>query len=172
MNEIYFETLEISCLGPEQKGDYVIKDDSHLKDFYQTLQPDNSRLSQLPKIDFTKEMIIAVARGECPSTDYTTKIEKLKEEKDSPRGEILEVFVEKENPFEVTDYYNDKHHPESAQAGDEIKLLYHWWKEGRFVEELEHKKNKNKPDWDYFGIYERETEMLIRLINIRRYLWT
>ncbi|MBS3093213.1 protease complex subunit PrcB family protein [Candidatus Pacearchaeota archaeon] len=98
MNEIYFETLEISCLGPEQKGDYVIKDDSHLKDFYQTLQPDNSRLSQLPKIDFTKEMIIAVARGECPSTDYTTKIEKLKEEKDSPRGEILEVFVEKENP--------------------------------------------------------------------------
>ena len=84
----------------------------------------------------------------------------------------LEEFVEKENPFEVTDYYNDKHHPESAQAGDEIKLLYHWWKEGRFVEELEHKKNKNKPDWDYFGIYERETEMLIRLINIRRYLWT
>ena len=49
---------------------------------------------------------------------------------------------------------------EEKKIKTEIETLYNWWKE-----------RKNKDDWDSIQ-FDKDDEMLIILIKIRRHLWT
>jgi hypothetical protein len=108
---------------------------------------------------------------------------------------IFKNYVEKENPFVVADWEWDEPH---RTAGQEIKTLYKWWTEDRSREhkELAEEWDKRNLSWHteetdkgyhrmvWTGddtsdlhkreqeLYEKDTEMLIRLIKIRGYLWT
>jgi hypothetical protein len=62
-----------------------------------------------------------------------------------------------------TDWNNDLEH---TNAKKEIEELYNWWTERK---KLEQKEGINDLDRSQ---YQKDNEMLIRLINIRQYLWT
>lgn len=109
---------------------------------------------------------------------------------------ILKNFVEKEQPFKYIDWdYNDDY----SKLGKEIKDLYVWWTVERAKEHAELAAEWDKRDLSYHfessenGVYkrmvwtgddtkdllkaeeelhEKDTEMLIRLMKIRRSLWT
>jgi hypothetical protein len=74
---------------------------------------------------------------------------------------ILRDFVEQEKEMiEIIDWEHDE---EQKQAKSEIYFLYNWWKE-RFHNEEDFDKIKQQ--------YEEDNQMLKRLIDVRRYLWT
>ena len=74
--------------------------------------------------------------------------------------QLLKDFVEKEKyVIEQIDWNYDK---ETQNAKAEIDFLYNWWRE-RFNEEDFDKINQR---------YEEDNQMLKRLIEIRKHLWT
>ena len=109
---------------------------------------------------------------------------------------ILKNFVEKEKPFNHIDWdYDDEY----RKLGQEIKDLYDWWTVERAKEHAALAAEWNKLDLSWHteptenGLYhrmvwtgddtkdlhqreeelqEKDTEMLIRLMKIRRSLWT
>lgn len=70
--------------------------------------------------------------------------------------QLLTDFIEKEKADELTDWTMDD---KTARAKLEIDELYTWWKD------------RKKREWSDEE-YERDNEMLIRLIKIRKHLWT
>lgn len=73
--------------------------------------------------------------------------------------QLLTDAIEKENLF--TGDLDWDFNESSQKAKLELQELYHWWKERRtLTNELEKER------------YEKDTEMLTRLIKIRGYLWT
>ncbi|MES2764367.1 MAG: hypothetical protein V4642_00750 [Bacteroidota bacterium] len=78
--------------------------------------------------------------------------------------QLLVDFIEQEDVKIPTDW---NHNEEFAQAKREIDELYAWWKQ-RIKADAEGKIDEiwNKEH------FEKDTEMLIRLIKIRKYLWT
>ena len=72
--------------------------------------------------------------------------------------QLLTDYVEKEEKTIPTDWEQS---PEHRSAKTEIDLLYKWW--------LSRPKEINELDRNQF---EMDSEMLIRLIKIRGYLWT
>jgi hypothetical protein len=107
----------------------------------------------------------------------------------------LVEYVELEKPGEVIDWESDEDH---SRAWKEIQDLYHWWKTGRAKEHAEHDAlvdawRKSYPGGDpefrvKDGRYqderwvtwlkrsteleEKDDEMLMRLMKVRRFLWT
>lgn len=108
---------------------------------------------------------------------------------------ILKKFVECEEPFRIIDWdWNE----ETKVVGEEVKALYRWWTEERAAEhkavELEWDKrnvsfhfeqvNETAPRMVWTGddnkdllqreeeLHQKDTEMLIKLMKIRRFLWT
>jgi len=84
---------------------------------------------------------------------------------------LLVDYVEKEKPFDHFDYDWSE---ESRKRGDEIKALYDWWKteraaEHKAVEKLEDRFERVERRW---ALEEKDDQMLRRLIEIRRHLWT
>lgn len=78
--------------------------------------------------------------------------------------QLLTDCIELEKLHDMTDWeQNDK----TKIAKKEIDELYTWW-ENRVKAE---KDNEVDPIWTEKQ-YEKDTEMLIRLIKIREYLWT
>lgn len=76
--------------------------------------------------------------------------------------QILKDFVEQENEMiEVIDW---KASEETIKAKAEIDFLYDWWKQRV-------KKDKDLTLLDE-KIYNEDNQMLKRLIDIRKYLWT
>ena len=77
---------------------------------------------------------------------------------------LLEDCIENEKL--LTGDIDWEHDKELQGRRDEIQALYDWWKERKKVGEpsLFVPDEKDK--------YERDDEMLVRLIKIRRYLWT
>jgi hypothetical protein len=77
---------------------------------------------------------------------------------------LLEDFVEVEKPLEKIDYEGSG--PESSHAKDEFMEVYNWWKKRKIVKfdllNLE----------EEYKIREEEKKMLIKLIEVRNYLWT
>jgi len=75
--------------------------------------------------------------------------------------QLLRDFIEQEKEMiEIIDWEHDE---EQKQAKSEIYFLYNWWKE-RFHNEEDFDKIKQQ--------YEEDNQMLKRLIDVRRYLWT
>lgn len=75
--------------------------------------------------------------------------------------QLLKDFVEEEKEMiEIIDW---EHNEEHKQAKLEIFFLYNWWTE-RFHDESDFEKIKQQ--------YEEENQMLKRLIDVRKYLWT
>lgn len=76
----------------------------------------------------------------------------------------LEDFVEKEKPFEQTDYeWSD----EARQEKKEIQELYNWWK----VElPALYKQDYTTGKWQDLEVIEEQ--MLMRLMKMRKRLWT
>jgi len=56
---------------------------------------------------------------------------------------------------------------EAEQAKQEIETLAQWWKERLLLE----KQAQLDPIWTK-GQFERDNQMLVRLIQVRQYLWT
>lgn len=102
---------------------------------------------------------------------------------------LLVDFVENERAFDC--HVEWEFNEESQKAKNEILELYNWWK--KRIEKSEYgdddyydensdnfaMKNRvwadpNKKDFEVNidGAYEKENEMLHRLINVRKYLWT
>lgn len=73
--------------------------------------------------------------------------------------------IEKEDLNNMTDWTQDE---KFASAKVEIDELYNWWKD------RVKKENDGKPEGLILSEkqYEKDNEMLIRLIKIRKYLWT
>lgn len=108
---------------------------------------------------------------------------------------ILKNFVEKERPFDIIDFDHDEEH---KKIGEEILNLYTWWKVERMQERKDLQDAWAKRDCSYHfrpsktGFQEmvwtgddnsdllkreeelnnKDTEMLVRLVKIRRNLWT
>jgi hypothetical protein len=78
--------------------------------------------------------------------------------------QLLTDFVEKENINDITDW---EWHEDHKTAKKEIDELYSWWKE-RIIKDAE---GKVDPIWGE-GQYDLDNEMLIRLVKVRKYLWT
>jgi hypothetical protein len=78
--------------------------------------------------------------------------------------QLLTDCIEIENLNETTDWTQDDI---IANAKLEIDELYNWWKE-RVKKEAD---GKLDPIWTEEQ-YEKDSEMLIRLIKVRKYLWT
>jgi hypothetical protein len=77
--------------------------------------------------------------------------------------QLLADFVEKELPeSRWVNWQQDEHH---AAAKKEIDALYAWWKDWQ-------KKPATRSFDEDHEDYEKENEMLIRLINVRMYMWT
>jgi hypothetical protein len=76
--------------------------------------------------------------------------------------QILKDFVEQEKEtIEIIDWTNSE---ETIQAKAEIDFLYNWWKQ-RVIND------KNLTLLDE-RIYNEDNQMLKRLIDVRKYLWT
>ncbi len=98
--EIKFTTLfQHSQSSHEQKKNYVIRSQVDWQKLWQQMQaaafvPRDARTdSLLNKIDFSKQMIIAVFQGQKPSGGYGITITKLVR-----IGNRLEVFIEEKSP--------------------------------------------------------------------------
>lgn len=77
--------------------------------------------------------------------------------------QLLTDFVEKE--LTVSPWVNWQQDEEHAQAREEIELLYVWWKD--WLKKLETPRFQHGQ-----ADYEKENEMMKRLIEVRKYLWT
>jgi hypothetical protein len=78
--------------------------------------------------------------------------------------QLLTDCVEEEKLFELTDF---EYNAESKKVKKEIDELYIWWKTRVMAEQ-----NKQNYESETEEQYKEDTEMLIRLINKREYLWT
>ena len=76
--------------------------------------------------------------------------------------QLLTDCIEKEDLNGMTDWTQDE---KFASAKLEIDLLYNWWKE-RVKSEMGERLGLSDKQ------YEQDNKMLIRLIKIRKYLWT
>jgi hypothetical protein len=79
--------------------------------------------------------------------------------------QVLTDCVEKENLLEV--HENWETDPKLKKVKEEIGYLYHWWKQRKDIED----QGKTDEIWTEEK-YEKDNEMLIRLIKVRQYLWT
>jgi hypothetical protein len=102
---------------------------------------------------------------------------------------LLVEYVELERPFDVIDWDSD---PDHQHAAREIRELYDWWKAGRAEEHRrvdeffdEHRRDdgsvmggwdskENGEHWHrmYTALDTKDDEQLLRLMKIRRSLWT
>jgi hypothetical protein len=78
--------------------------------------------------------------------------------------QILTDFIKKEKPF--TTHVDWSHDEKSHATKKEIEELYAWWMKRVKLDSADHIN-------DLDGLqYYKDNEMLIRLIQIRQYLWT
>lgn len=78
--------------------------------------------------------------------------------------QILTDFIEKEKPFEKFVTKNSL----NKKDWDELKEIYCWWQL-----RIESTKNDGNKHWDEEKRqWEKDTEMLIRLIKVRGLMWT
>lgn len=77
--------------------------------------------------------------------------------------QLLTNFLKKEKPFRCPSWKQDKEHQE---AKAELIFLNNWWKKRKKIEEnsLMHN-NRNAPQ------NLEDTEMLMRLVKVRMFLW-
>ena len=93
--DVDFETLKKSYYdGPLKRNNCIIKNNSELNNFFEELSFLQLDYPPIPKINFSDNIVIAVARGGCPSEGYGIEIKKLR--KDNGK---LEVLVEETNPI-------------------------------------------------------------------------
>lgn len=78
--------------------------------------------------------------------------------------QLLTDCIEKENLLKTTDWNQDE---DFEKAKIEIDELYNWWTNRLKAE----KDSQIDPIWTE-NQYDIDTEMLIRLVKIRKYLWT
>jgi hypothetical protein len=78
--------------------------------------------------------------------------------------QLLCDCIEKEKLLDSTDW---EHNQTFRNAKKEIEELYAWWKIRAKVQQ----NNKLDPVWTE-GQYDKDSDMLIRLIRIRKFLWT
>jgi len=94
MKEKKFEMVSISSYsGHPMKKNYVIKNEYDWKDLWDTTTGIYTPKPKVPEINFSKEMIIAVYRGQCATGGYGVEIKKFIEKKKS-----IEVLVEEHFP--------------------------------------------------------------------------
>jgi len=87
---------------------------------------------------------------------------------------LLTQYVECEKPFDFIEWDHDEVH---RHVASEIKYLYHWWKEvypNRYKTEASILKDHEYKRWmEWENVCEEEDKQnLIRLMEIRPYLWT
>jgi hypothetical protein len=77
---------------------------------------------------------------------------------------LLTDCIENEHLF--TGHVDWKHNEESIKAKDEIEGRYAWWVERKNADLEEKINHLDKSQYD------KDNEMLIRLINVKQWLWT
>lgn len=78
--------------------------------------------------------------------------------------QLLIDCIEKEKLHELTDWSQSE---QFVEAKKEIDILEDWWRQRITAEE----QGKIHPEF-HTDEYEKDNEMLIRLIKVRQYLWT
>ena len=77
--------------------------------------------------------------------------------------QLLTDFVEQENAF--TGHVNWHEDPAHQSAKEEILQLYNWWTTRKILDSVDGINDLEKDQ------YKEDSEMLIRLVNIRQFLW-
>lgn len=77
---------------------------------------------------------------------------------------LLKKFVDEEKPFDVTDWTQDEEH---KFAANEIHALYSWW-----VDDYPKLLHESATPFQDSELLAKEEEMLVRLVKIRKFLWT
>jgi pyruvate formate-lyase activating enzyme-like uncharacterized protein len=76
---------------------------------------------------------------------------------------LLKKFIENEKPFKHLEWnYDDEH----RSVKEELKFLYDWWKKRKKLKESHQMMNNRLHPQNI-----EDTEMLLRLIKIRTFLW-
>lgn len=78
--------------------------------------------------------------------------------------QLLIDCIEEEKLFEFIDWESNN---DAKKIKTEIETLYNWW-----IERTEAEKKKGIDSFWSEEQYKKDDEMLIRLIKIRKYLWT
>ncbi len=96
MGLIPFQTLRKSNHdGPVKPSCEVIRTSDELKNFYDLLDYENPhRDIIIPPVNFDTEMVLAVARGECPTEGYSVEIEEIIEHEGKLIAMIYEINSE------------------------------------------------------------------------------
>lgn len=77
---------------------------------------------------------------------------------------LLQAYVEQEDPFGFIDWDDNL---VAQHIGNEIRALYAWWTEERPM------RNQIQSSYEAYESFDIEDdEMLLRLMKIRRHLWT
>jgi hypothetical protein len=82
---------------------------------------------------------------------------------------LLVDYVDGEKCFEITKWDEDA---DSKRVAKEIKAIYRWWKLYDKLYAIAHNAKGEKFHKMQDSLIKEEQEMLIRLIKIRKYLWT
>lgn len=94
LGPISFETIDKGYYsGHWDKKNYIIKDQKDWLDLWDEVYKDRQPKPRLPTIDFTKEMIIAVFRGNFPTGGYSVEIRNIIATQTS-----LDVYVSEFDP--------------------------------------------------------------------------
>lgn len=76
---------------------------------------------------------------------------------------LLKKFIENEKPFKHLEW---KHNAEHLAVKEELKFLYDWWKKRKKREESSEMMNNRLHPQNL-----EDTEMLLRLVKVRPFLW-
>lgn len=79
--------------GHELRKNYIITDAATWKDIWAETLSDHPQMPEVPGVDFSTEMVLAVYMGRKTSGGYSTTIERVVETDDK-----LEVFVKETRP--------------------------------------------------------------------------
>lgn len=81
--KVDFETVEKGHYsGYKEVANYVINDEEKLAEIWNLVMETRKPFPDLPKIDFTKNSVVAVFMGEFPTGGYSIEIKEITEYKD------------------------------------------------------------------------------------------
>lgn len=98
VSQTYPQTLaQGSASGIEDAREMVITDQSEWESFWSELNANVQPVPDLPEIDFSREMVIAVTLGMRSTTGYSVNITGVDEEEDS----ITVTYLEMQPPWDA-----------------------------------------------------------------------
>ncbi len=108
-SETEFETIDKGTQsGYQKRASIIIKDKDRWEEIWNLHSSNLDQIPHIPEIDFSKDMVIAIFRGEFPSSGFSTEVSSINEkdgrlevvvtETDDIKGMVLDVIT---YPFHI-----------------------------------------------------------------------